>query len=113
MTEYGTAPAKEIPQPKDRVVTIIVTETPREVMVVPDLVRVNKFDKDTVTWVCPQGFDFEVEFPETPFHGHRFDQRTAKNLIPREDVVNNAYRPYKYDVIVAGITKDPGLIVDP
>ncbi len=111
MPQYGTVPEREKAQ--EQLVTIIVTENPRDVVVVPDPVRVNKFNGDTATWVCPQGFDFEIEFPETPFHGNRFNKNTAKNLLPREDVVNNAYRPYKYNVIVAGITKDPGLIVDP
>ncbi len=111
MAQYGTVPTKA--QAQAQVVTIIVTENPKEVVVVPDLVRVNKYNGDTATWVCPQGFDFEIEFPETPFHGNHFDQNTAKNLLPRKDVPNNAWRPYKYKVIVAGIVKDPGLIVDP
>ncbi len=113
MTDYVPAKTKKKTQAEDFVVTIIVTQNPKVVIVVPDPVRINKDKKDTVSWVCPQGLDFEVDFPETPFHAHHFDQRTAKKLHPRDDVVNNANRPYKYSVIVAGITEDPGLIVDP
>ena len=113
MTDYVAEKTKKKTQAEDFVVTIIVTQNPAIVIVVPDLVRINKDKKDTVSWVCPQGLDFKVDFPETPFHDHHFDQRTAKNLLPREDVKNNANRPYKYNIIVAGITEDPGLIVDP
>jgi hypothetical protein len=113
MTDSGAVPAKGTPQQKDKQVTITVAANQKDVVVAPDPVRLNKFAKHTATWVCTQGLPFEVVFTETPFHSARYTHQTAKNLLPRDDVVNNANRTYKYSVIVAGITKDPGLIVDP
>ncbi|HEV1994145.1 MAG TPA: hypothetical protein VGR03_07435 [Candidatus Acidoferrum sp.] len=113
MTDSGAVPAKGTPQQKDKQVTITVAANQKDVIVAPDPVRLNKFAKHTATWVCTQGLPFEVEFEETPFQGSTFNHDTAKNLIPRDDVINNAQHTYKYSVSVAGITKDPGLIVDP
>jgi hypothetical protein len=113
MTDSGAVTAKETPQQEDRVVTITVAANQKDVIVSPDPVRLHKFAKHTATWVCPQGLAFDVEFTETPFHSARFNHQTAKKLLPRDDVVNDANKTYKYSVIVAGITKDPGVIVDP
>ena len=111
MSDSGAVPAKVPAQQKQ--VTITVIANTKEVVVVPDTVRLSKSANDTATWGCPQGQDFELEFTETPFHGDSFNRDTAKDLLPRGDVGPNPNRRFKYSVTVDGITKDPGLIVDP
>ena len=107
------ARAKDKPNPIPITAHIKVAEDRSDVTVDPDPIRPSKFHLDTVTWDCPQGFDFEIEFPETPFHANRFTRNTANNLLPHPDVNGDPNRQYKYTVKVAGITKDPALIVDP
>ncbi len=107
------ARAKDKPNPMPITARITVAEDRRDVTVDPDPVRPSKFHQDTVTWVCEGGKAFEIEFQDTPFPGNRYDQNTAKDLRPHPGVVGDSSRHYKYTVRVAGITKDPNMIVDP
>jgi hypothetical protein len=101
---------------KQKRITIIVTENPKQVMVIPDMVRLNKFEKHSATWECPQGLPFEISFGagESPFEREGYDHTDAKDLVPRGDAENNRHRPYKYTVTVPGYPAlDPGVIVEP
>ena len=111
--QSGAAPA---PDPKEKKVTIMLTEDPKTVAVVPEVVRLHKFEGHLATWEAPPGQSFEILFDQaaTPFHGHRFDHRTAKKVGIHPDVPNNPNRQYKYTVRVPGYPDlDPGVVVDP
>ena len=118
MTEqFGAAQA---PDPgavqKEKRVTITLSESPKRIMVDPDVVRLQKCEQHTATWECPQGNGFEIEFKDgpSPFSGPKFNHQTAKRLAIHPDVPNNPSRQYKYTVRVAGYPDlDPAVIIDP
>ena|SRR5713226_78880 len=111
--QSGAAPA---PDPKEKKVIVTLTENPKTITVVPETVRLHKFEGHLATWESPQGQSFEIQFDQadTPFHGHRFDHQTAKKLGVHPNVPNNPQKRYKYTVRVPGYPDlDPGVIVDP
>jgi hypothetical protein len=110
--QSGTAPAPE----KEKKVIVTLTENPKAITVVPDPVRLHKFEGHVATWECPQGRPFEIQFDpaDTPFRGDRFNHQEAKKLGVHPDVPNNPNHEYKYTVRVPGYPdKDPKVIIDP
>jgi hypothetical protein len=111
--QTGAAPA---PDPKEKKVIVTLTENPKAITVVPETVRLHKFEKHTATWESPQGQTFEIHFDpaDTPFQGHHFNHQTAKQLGVHPDIPNNAQKTYKYTVRAPGYPDlDPGVIVEP